>query len=107
MHFARSSVGLLVCMSVAGCHAATASGTVAQDAAAGAMSARADSVIRDSVRHVLDRALRDSAFPGAIAVVGTHNRVIAQYAVGHLDWAPSPAPNEHTMWDLASLTKVV
>lgn len=68
---------------------------------------RADSVIRDSVKQVLDRALRDSAFPGAIAVVGTPSRVIAQYAVGHLDWAPSPAPNDRTLWDMASLSKVV
>jgi CubicO group peptidase (beta-lactamase class C family) len=67
----------------------------------------ADPVIRDSVRRVLDRALADSAFPGAIAVVGTRSRVIAQYAVGRLDWAPSPAPDEHTLWDLASLSKVV
>ena len=68
---------------------------------------RDDAAIRDSVKQVLDRALRDSAFPGAIAVVGTKSRVIAQYAVGHLDWAKSPAVDEHTMWDFASLTKVV
>jgi CubicO group peptidase (beta-lactamase class C family) len=67
-----------------------------------------DAAIRDSVKRVLDRALRDSAFPGAIAVVGRRSGIIAQYAVGHLDWAPgSPAPDEHTMWDMASLTKVV
>lgn len=66
-----------------------------------------DPVIRDSVKRVLDRALADSAFPGAIAVVGTRSRVIAQYAVGHLDWAPGPTPDQHTLWDLASLSKVV
>jgi CubicO group peptidase (beta-lactamase class C family) len=66
-----------------------------------------DAAIRDTVHAVLDRALAEKAFPGAIAVVGTKSRVIAQYAVGHLDWAPSPAPDEHTLWDMASLTKVV
>jgi CubicO group peptidase (beta-lactamase class C family) len=67
-----------------------------------------DKAIRDSVKQVMDRALRDSAFPGAIAVVGRKSGIIAQYAVGHLDWAPgSPVPDEHTMWDMASLTKVV
>lgn len=67
-----------------------------------------DAAIRDSVRQVLDRGLRDSAFPGAIAVVGRRSGIIAQYAVGRLDWpADSPAPDEHTMWDMASLTKVV
>lgn len=60
-----------------------------------------------AVRHVLDRARADSAFPGAIAVVGNHAGIIAQYAVGHLDWAPSPAPDMRTLWDLASLSKVV
>jgi CubicO group peptidase (beta-lactamase class C family) len=66
-----------------------------------------DRVIRDSVKRVLDRAFADSAFPGAIAVVGTRSRIIAEYGVGHLDWAPSPTPDAHTLWDLASLSKVV
>jgi CubicO group peptidase (beta-lactamase class C family) len=70
--------------------------------------AASDAAIRDSVKQVLDRAQRDSAFPGAIAVVGRKSGIIAQYGVGHLDWAPgNPVPDEHTMWDMASLTKVV
>jgi len=56
---------------------------------------------------ILDRARADSAFPGAFAVVGTHSGVLAEYGVGQLDWAPSPRPDEHTLWDLASLTKVI
>lgn len=71
------------------------------------LPARAVAAIRDSVRAVLNRARADSAFPGAIAVVGTANSVVTEYAVGTLDWAPSPAPNDHTLWDLASLTKVI
>lgn len=70
----------------------------------------ADSVARllsDSIRVLLDRAVADSAFPGAFAVVGRHDRVLAQYGAGNLDWAPSPRPDAHTLWDLASLTKVV
>jgi CubicO group peptidase (beta-lactamase class C family) len=59
------------------------------------------------VRQVLDAARADSAFPGAIAVVGTRTRVITEYGVGNLDWAPSPVPDDHTLWDLASLTKVI
>src|SRR6185437_12691896 len=72
-----------------------------------APSARVEAAIRDSVARVLARGLADSAFPGAIAVVGTHDHVIAQHAVGHLDWAPSPVPDAYTLWDLASLTKVI
>jgi serine-type D-Ala-D-Ala carboxypeptidase len=60
-----------------------------------------------TLRTLLDRAVADSAFPGAFAIVGDHGGVLAQYGAGHLDWAPSPVPDEHTLWDLASLTKVV
>ncbi len=61
----------------------------------------------DSVRAILTLGVRDSAFPGAIAIVGTRDGILTETAVGHLDWAPSPVPDEHTLWDLASLTKVV
>ena len=64
-------------------------------------------VLRDSLHAVLGRAERDSAFPGAYAVVGSHLGIIAEDSVGHLDWGPSAVPDEHSLWDLASLTKVV
>lgn len=65
-------------------------------------------VVHDSVAGVLDRAVADSAFPGAIAVVGSRDGSVTSYAVGRIDWpASSPAPDENTLWDLASLTKVV
>ncbi|HEY5218617.1 MAG TPA: serine hydrolase domain-containing protein, partial [Gemmatimonadaceae bacterium] len=63
--------------------------------------------LRDTLATVLDAAVRDSAFPGAFAVVGNHSGVLASYGAGHLDWDPSPRPDAHTMWDLASLTKVI
>jgi serine-type D-Ala-D-Ala carboxypeptidase len=63
--------------------------------------------LADTLQRILDRAVADSAFPGAIAVIGTHAGPLVTVAAGHLDWAPSPAPDEHTLWDLASLTKVV
>ena len=56
---------------------------------------------------ILDAAVRDSAFPGAYAVIGNRAGVLAEYGAGHLDWKPSPAPDAHTLWDMASLTKVV
>jgi CubicO group peptidase (beta-lactamase class C family) len=64
-------------------------------------------ILRDSLRAILSRAQRDSAFPGAYAVVGTHTAILAEDGVGHLDWGPSAVPDEHSLWDLASLTKVV
>lgn len=63
--------------------------------------------IRDSVRAVLERGLADSAYPGAYAVVGSRTQVYASLGVGQLDWATSPAPDENTMWDMASLSKVI
>lgn len=66
-----------------------------------------DTRMYDSLRATLDRAVADSAFPGAFVVVGTHDRILAQYGAGHLDWAPSPVPDDSTIWDMASLTKVI
>jgi CubicO group peptidase (beta-lactamase class C family) len=63
--------------------------------------------LRDSLHAILTRAHADSAFPGAYAVVGTHAGILAEDSVGHLDWGPSAVPDEHSLWDLASLTKVV
>ena len=63
--------------------------------------------MQDTVRLLLEQAVADSAFPGAFAVIGTKDGVIASFGAGRLDWSPSPAPDEHTLWDLASLTKVV
>lgn len=64
--------------------------------------------VQDSVIAVLTRGLRDTAFPGAFAIVGTRSGIVATGAVGTLDRAPGfPAPDESTVWDLASLTKVV
>jgi CubicO group peptidase (beta-lactamase class C family) len=63
--------------------------------------------LRDTVGTILDAGVRDSAFPGAIAVIGTKHGILVERAAGHLDWAPSPPPDDSTLWDLASLTKVV
>jgi CubicO group peptidase (beta-lactamase class C family) len=66
-----------------------------------------NTALHDTLQAILDRAVADSAFPGAIAVIGTHAGPLVTVAAGHLDWAPSPVPDENTLWDLASLTKVV
>jgi CubicO group peptidase (beta-lactamase class C family) len=65
-------------------------------------------MVRDSVVQVMDRAVSDSAFPGAIAVVGTRGGATVTYAAGRIDWpADAPRPDVNSLWDLASLTKVV
>ena len=67
----------------------------------------APAALADRVGFVLNRALTDSAFPGAVAVVGNHKGILLQQAVGQLDMADSTSPDIHTLWDMASLTKVI
>jgi len=71
------------------------------------VSAALARAITDSVRAVLDRAVADGAFPGAYAVVGTPDGIIAEYGAGRLDSADATRPTDKTVWDLASLTKVI
>lgn len=63
--------------------------------------------LRDSMRAVLERAVADGAFPGAFAIVGSRDGAIAQLGVGKLDAADPARPSASTVWDLASLTKVI
>jgi CubicO group peptidase (beta-lactamase class C family) len=64
--------------------------------------------VLDSVRRVVDAALADSAFPGAFAAVGDADGGSVEYGAGRIDWAAdAPRPDAQTLWDLASLTKVV
>lgn len=64
--------------------------------------------VRDSLAHVLKAARSDRAFPAAYAVVGDSRGILAELGVGRLDWRwRAPRPSSRTLWDLASLTKVV
>lgn len=108
----RASAGIVVVVALA-CTARAATIAPAQTTSASASAARRGptattvATLRDSVRALLDLARADSAFPGAFAVIGTGDAILAEYGVGSLDWAPSPRPDENTLWDMASLTKVV
>jgi CubicO group peptidase (beta-lactamase class C family) len=64
--------------------------------------------LADTVAAVLRQAAADSAFPGAYAMVGRRGGVVAAVSVGRIDWSSTAAlPNDSTIWDLASLTKVL
>ena len=63
--------------------------------------------LTDSLRTVLTNAVADRAFPGAFVIVGDSKGVLAKVGVGRLDWAKSAKPDEKSVWDLASLTKVL
>lgn len=64
--------------------------------------------LTDSLARILRAAVADSAFPGAYAIVGDSRGVLARVGAGRIDWARhAPPPDQHTLWDLASLTKVI
>ncbi|MEJ2679805.1 MAG: serine hydrolase, partial [Gemmatimonadota bacterium] len=65
-----------------------------------ALGARLDSVLAAGIAY--------GAAPGAELAVGRYGRLVYMGGAGHLDTAStSPMPNDSTLWDLASLTKVV
>lgn len=63
--------------------------------------------LSDSLRRILSNAVADSAFPGAYVIVGDSKGVLAKLGAGRLDWGKSSRPDEQSVWDLASLTKVI
>jgi serine-type D-Ala-D-Ala carboxypeptidase len=63
--------------------------------------------VLDSLHAVLGRAMRDSAFPGGVAIVGSRGGIITTLGVGQLDAKDSTQPDATTIYDLASLTKIV
>jgi beta-N-acetylhexosaminidase len=70
------------------------------------MDAREDGQLQPAYE-VVERAVKDKAFPGATLAVGLRGKV-AIHAFGKLSYgAKSPAVVPTTMYDIASLTKVV
>lgn len=57
---------------------------------------------------VLEQGVRDGVMPGAVAVVGYRGEIVLATAVGRVAYEPdAPAVRLDTLYDLASLTKVV
>lgn len=100
----RATRFLAVTVLLGACHRASAPPPLVPAAPVGAALQQR---VRDSIRVVLDRAVTDGAFPGAYAVVGTREGIVAEYGAGRLDSADASVPTSRTVWDLASLTKVV
>jgi beta-N-acetylhexosaminidase len=70
------------------------------------MDIRAEAGLQ-SAYDVLEKAIAAKAFPGATLAIGYRGKV-AIHAFGHLSYdAKSPATVANTMYDIASLTKVV
>ena len=55
------------------------------------------------------RGIREGVYPGAALVVGRHDTILFAKGYGHFTWNPASAAvsTDSTIWDLASLTKVV
>ena len=62
----------------------------------------------EAARYVLERAIAERAFPGGIVEVGTDRDVLWRFGAGTLSYdAGSPSVRDDTIYDLASLTKVL
>ena len=62
-----------------------------------------------NVERSLTAGIREGVFPGAVVVIGTKDSILFARGFGHLTWsAKSAVPDpDSTLYDLASLTKVV
>jgi CubicO group peptidase (beta-lactamase class C family) len=100
----RSAITLWSAIALGGCALGMRSARPKRDPRVA--RARAE-VLRDSLAAVLSRAVADGAFPGAYAAVGTSQGIIADIGIGQLDRGEASTPNAATVWDLASLTKVI
>ncbi len=62
----------------------------------------------DAIPPVVEDAIHDKKLPGAVVLVGRGDRILYQKAIGHRSVEPTVEPMTlDTMFDLASLTKVV
>jgi CubicO group peptidase (beta-lactamase class C family) len=69
------------------------------------LKAQSWSAVETAVQH----GIRQRVYPGAVVVVGRRDTILYARGFGHLSWSgrsPRPDPGQ-TLWDLASLTKVV
>ena len=60
------------------------------------------------VENIVDHAIEDSAFPGAVVLVEKNGKIVFEKAFGHFTYDKnSRAMTLNTLFDLASLTKVI
>ena len=61
-----------------------------------------------TIDHLLERAVADNLIAGGVVVIGDHTGILASTARGRLTASPdAPLLDEQTIFDLASLTKVI
>jgi beta-N-acetylhexosaminidase len=73
----------------------------------GSVSVRAQSI--EDIDAVVRQGIKRGIYPGAVVVIGRRDSVLYARGYGHFTWSPaSPIPSpDSTLWDIASITKVV
>lgn len=66
-----------------------------------------DGKILDKIDAVAEKAIRIQATPGANVLVVKDGKVVFERSYGNLEYKSSPAVNSETVYDLASITKVL
>ncbi|WP_339758982.1 glycoside hydrolase family 3 N-terminal domain-containing protein [Algoriphagus aquimarinus] len=66
-----------------------------------------DGKILDKIDAVAEKAIRIQATPGANVLVVKNGKVVFERSYGSLEYKSSPAMNSETVFDLASITKVL
>ncbi|MEP6508967.1 MAG: serine hydrolase [Gemmatimonadales bacterium] len=63
----------------------------------------------ESIDRVVQRGIKAGGYPGAAVVVGRKGAAVWERGFGHLSWGPSSSAvdAQHTIYDIASLSKVV
>jgi CubicO group peptidase (beta-lactamase class C family) len=59
------------------------------------------------IAQILEAAIKDHAFPGCSVAVGNHQKVLLARGFGHLDYEGGAEVTADTIYDLASVTKIV
>lgn len=100
--FVWSTAGLLACVLAFWCVSGT---SAAEDRLSAAVFQETHASV---IPPLVERAIREGRTPGAVVVVGSRDRIIYSRAFGNRSLEPAiTAMTEDTIFDLASLTKVV
>lgn len=59
------------------------------------------------ITEIVEAAIKDHAFPGCSVAIGNHRQVLLARGFGHLDYEGGPEVTADTLYDLASVTKIV
>ncbi len=66
-----------------------------------------DSRVLTQIDRVMEESIRKKAFPGGVILVAKNGKVVLEKGYGHLDYTNNQQVSNGTVYDLASLTKVM